>query len=430
MTPRKYVPFLLGALLLAALLLIPFSKDANPASIGKPDGKSNLQTVPGELIVDQLTNIHVNVSLTYIQFQQLQELNRNFMMKYPHIQVKLVNEPSKRDAYTQWSLQSQRGEAADIMLLDNGWVRPFAVKGFLKPADSIMTGDTLTDQMAGLLEPLKWNGYLWGVPKDLNPYFVVWSSALLEEVGLKEPPLDWLGYQAAALKMIELHPEASIVNWGAGDLYQQLVWLSAFRNNLSDGLQVLPVSENQMMQLGWFQERRANISRIDGDETAALTKAFETNKLLAAILTWNDYEKLPESVRGKLNVNREQIHYPWLNGRSYVLSSSSRMEDEAMLWIQEMSDINNQQLVYDRSGQLPARASLYAFNSSLLREQAHIPPEWWTKVLNAKKADQQLPIPDPHWPEKWQQREQIWRTYSETTLEISAYLDALNELDQ
>ncbi|MEV5025045.1 extracellular solute-binding protein [Paenibacillus sp. LPE1-1-1.1] len=428
MTPRKYVPFLLGTLLLAALLLIPFSRDTNPTSVRKPDGKSNVQPVPGELVIDQLANIHVNVSLPDSQFKELQELNRNFMMKYPHIQAKITNEPSKDGAYDLWSLQSQQGEAADIILLDNGWVRPFAVRGFLKPADSVMTGDSLSDQLTGLLDPLKWNGYLWGIPKDLNPYTIVWSSPLLAEAGLKEPPADWNAYQAAAFKIIELHPQASIVNWSVGDLQQQIVWLAAFQSEPSRMLNVLPVNAAQALQLAWFQELESKISRINGDERERLDEAFQKNQLLAAIIPWNEYEELKEATRNKLIVDRDQIIYPWLNGRSYVISSSSESEEEAMIWIQEMTDINNQQISYDRTGQLPARASLYAFNGSLQSKQTHIPPAWWKKVLDTKKTDAQLANPDPLWPEKWRQREHLWKTFSVNRFEIAAYLEALEAL--
>jgi ABC-type glycerol-3-phosphate transport system substrate-binding protein len=410
-TPRKYVPFMIGTLLLAALLLIPYSR--------------NLQPVPGELVIDQLTDILVNVSLPNSQFLQLQELNRNFMMKYPHIQVKLTNEPTTDDAYSQWVLQSQQGESADIMLLDNEWVRPFAVRGFLKPADSVMTGDTLSDQMTGLLDPLKWNGYLWGVPRDVNPYVVVWSGALLAEAGLKGPPTDWASYQAAATKIIELHPQASIVNWSAGDLLQQLVWLATFDEDQSNLLNMQPLNEKQTAQLEWFQNIEQHISRIENNAIDQFNASFQSDNLLAAIISWNDYESLNEGLRNKLIVDRDHIYSPWLNGHSYAISSSSDVEEEAMLWISEITDVNNQQMTYDRSGQLPARASLYSFNSSLQNDQVQIPPAWWKKVLIAKREENELPQLDPMWPEKWQYRERMWKLFSEGTFQITPYVDSL-----
>ncbi|WP_169083329.1 ABC transporter substrate-binding protein [Paenibacillus sp. PL91] len=425
MTPRKYVPFLIGTLLLAALLLIPYSRNTDQASVGKPDKKSNEQPAPGEFIVDQLTDIFVNVSLPNSQFLQLQDLNRNFMMKYPHIQVKLTNEPSKDKAYGLWVLQSQQGESADILLLDNGWVRPFAVRGFLKPADSVMTGDTLSDQMTGLLDPLKWNGYLWGVPRDVNPYVVVWSGTLLAEAGLKGLPTDWASYQAAAAKIIELHPQASIVNWSAGDLQQQLVWMAAFDAGQSNLLNMQPLNEKQTAQLEWFQKMEQHISRIDSHAIDQLNASFQTDNLLAAIIPWNDYESLNEQLRNELIVDRDHIYSPWLNGHSYAISSSSDAEEEAMLWIREITDVNNQQMTYDRSGQLPARASLYSFNSSLQKDQIQIPPAWWKKVLIVKREENELPQPDPMWPEKWQYRERMWEIFSEGTFQIKPYIDSL-----
>ncbi|OBZ16664.1 ABC transporter substrate-binding protein [Bacillus sp. FJAT-26390] len=425
MTPRKYVPFIIGALLLAALLLIPFSRDANPTSVGKPDGKSNIQPAPGELVIDQLTEIYVNVSLPNSQFLQLQDLNRNFMMKYPHIQVILTNDPSNGHAYDEWVVQSEQGEAADIMLLDNGWVRPFAVRGFLKPADSMMTGDTLSDQMPGLLEPLKWNGYLWGVPRDVNPYVVAWSGSLLTEAGLKAPPNDFGAYQAAAARIIELHPEASIVNWSAGDLMQQLIWLAAFDPNQSNLLNMQPLNEKQAAQLEWMQKMETYISRFENSAVDQLTVSFQGNNLLAAIIPWDDYENLSEGLRNKLVVDRENIYSPWLNGHSYAISANSEAEEEAMLWIKEITDVNNQQTTYDRSGQLPARASLYSFNSSLQTDQVQIPPAWWKKVLIAKREGNEMPLPDPMWPEKWQHREQMWKHFSEGTFQLTAYIESL-----
>ncbi len=429
-TPRKYVLVLFGALLLAALLLIPFSRNANPTSIGKPDGKSNVQPAPGALVVDQLSDISVSVSLPHMQYQQLQELNRNFMMKYPHIQVELSNEPNKERAYDLWALESQQREAADIMLLDNGWVRSFAVRGFLKPADSIMTGDTLTDQMTGLLDSLKWNGYLWGVPKDLNPYIIVWNSALLKEAGFKEPPSDFDSLQTAALKTLELHPQASILNLSAGDLHQQLIWLAAFQTKPSNLLKMLPLNEQQAQQLEWLQQMEANLSRIDVDAMSQLTEAFQSNGLLAAVIPWNQYESINEDLRMKLSIDHEQVYYPWLNGRSYTISSNSDNEEEAMLWIGEMTDLMNQQMTYDRLGYLPARSSLYSFNSSLQSEQIHIPPAWWKKVLNTKLSDENIPISDPLWPEKWLQREQLWKKHSEGAFQMAAYIDSLVVLEK
>ncbi|OMF36973.1 hypothetical protein BK133_07075 [Paenibacillus sp. FSL H8-0548] len=419
------MPLFVGMLLLAALLLIPFSRNTNTENISNPDGKLNVQPAIGKLVIDQPSDIYVNVSLPGSQFETLQKLNQQFMIKYPHIQVKLSNDSPKSKSYEMWETQSQQGEASDIMLLDNGWVKPFAVRGFLKPMDSIMTGDILSDQMAGLLDSLKWNGYLWGVPRDVNPYVVVWSGALLEEAGLKEAPSEWASFQQAAEKVIELHPQASIINWSAGDLEQQLVWLDTFHKGLAQVRKVMPLDEYQLSQLDWMHLMMPHISSIAVDAISQLNEAFQGNKLFAAIIPWTEFERLNENLQSKLVVDRDQIVYPWLNGHSFVISSNSNVEEEAMLWIQEMTDVSSQQLMYTETGALPTRASIYSYNSMLSGEQEKIPPPWWEKVLNSKRADTELPSPDPQWPRKWGYRENMWRLYSEDAFQIDAYAASL-----
>ncbi|MCF2939335.1 extracellular solute-binding protein [Paenibacillus alkaliterrae] len=426
MSPGKYVPLVIGALLLAAMLLVQFSRNADPASLGKPDGKSNVQPVEGEPEVDQLTEIHVNVSLPADQFHQLVQANQNFMMKYSYIQVLLTNEASASKAYELWTRQSQQGIAADVMLLDNGFVKPFAVHGFLQSADSLITGDSLSDHMPGLLDPLKWNGYLWGMPRDVNPYIVVWNGSLLKKAGLQDPPTDWSAYQAAAAKAIEIDPGTRILNWSIGDLKQQLGWLAAFQSEHSNLINMRHFNEIQMEQLRWLQTMENHISLIKTEAADELNEAFLENKLLAAVLPWNTYEKLSESVRKELIVDRDHIYYPWLNGRSYVISSNSKAEEEAMLWIGEMTDVHHQQLNYERFGQLPVSASLYTSNSSMDVEQDQIPPAWWRKLLEPNQPDDQLPLPDPLWAEKWQYREEQWQLYSKEGFELGAYIEALH----
>ncbi len=424
-SPRKYAPLIIGALLLAALLLIQFSRNANTASIGKTDGQSADQPASGELVIEQRSEIHVNVSLPPDQYRELSELNQNFMLKFPYIQVTLNNEPAVDKAYESWKLDSQRGEAADIMLLDNSWVRPFAVRGYLQSADNAMSGDTLTDQLAGLLDPLKWNGYLWGVPKDVNPYLVVWNGALLSQAGLKAPPGDWPSYQEAAAKLIEINAETRILNWSAGDLRQQLVWLANFQTDPAGLINLFKFNEAQINQLKWIQSMGSHVSRINAESSAELNEAFLANKLLAAVLPWETFEKFSKGVQDMLMIDRNHIPFPWLNGHSYVMSSSTLAEEEAILWIQEMTGIQNQQKNYDRFAKLPASASLYALNGSIQTEQSHTPPAWWETVLNTNQPADHIPFPDPLWPEKWQFRESAWRNFSQDGFQIDAFVQAL-----
>ncbi|MCA0753809.1 extracellular solute-binding protein [Paenibacillus sp. N4] len=429
MSPRKYVPLLVGVLLLAALLLVPLSRSSSPSNQGNPVAGSVVQPSSSETHPDRLAEIHVNVSLPEDQFRLLQQANQRFMMKYPHIQVKLTNEEELRSAYGLWKRQSQQGAAADVMLLDNGFVKPFAVQGYLKAVDRLVTGDATADQMAGLLEPLKWNGYLWGKPKDVSPYLVVWSRALLEKAGLQEPPGDWTAYQQAAAALIGIDSEINILNWSGGDYIQQLGWIARFQPEQSNLINLDPPNDSQSEQLLWLQSMEAHISRLDTASVPEWKKAFREGKLLAAILPWHVYRELGTAVQKGLIVDKEHLNFSWLNGRSFVISSGSAAEEEAMLWIGEMTDIHHQRTTYERFGRLPVSASLYASGVGSISDQSEAPPAWLKKVLEEKQPDDQLPHADPDWPDKWLQLEGQWRQFSEDGLHLDAFVESLRNRD-
>lgn len=426
MSPRKYVPLVIGALLLAALLLTQFSQNSDPASIGKPDGKSPDPPVPYKLKIEKHIDINVNVSLTNEQFRKLNELHRDFINKYPYIQVNIRNVASSDEAYALWVEQSQQGRGVDVMLLDNGWVKPFAVRGFLKPTESMMTGDVLTDQMSALLDPLKWNGYIWGVPESVNPYIAIWNHNLLVEAGFKNPPNDWASFQAVTEKVMALNADTSIINLSPGDLQQQLVWHSLFQLGRSNIVNLQSLNKEQMERLQWLETIEPRISRIKTEAVTDFNEAMSANKLLLAFLPWNVYEKMLSTVRDQVIVDQKEIYFPWLNGRSYVISSSSDVVEEATLWIREMTNTDNQQKAYDELGQLPARASLYKSSHFEQKDESRIPPRWWLDILNEKQTDEQSAIMDPIWPERWKLWKQQWLLYSQKTIEMDTFLKSLN----
>lgn len=428
-SPRKYMPLLVGVLMLAVLLLIPLSRSSSPSNRGNPDSGSAEQPSASETHTDRLAEIHVNVSLPEDQYSVLLQANQRFMMKYPYIHVKLTNEEELRTAYGLWKRQSQQGIAADVMLLDNGFVKPFAVRGYLKAVDRLVTGDSTADQMAGLLEPLKWNGYLWGKPKDVSPYIVVWSRELLEKAGLQEPPADWAAYQQTAAALIGIDRGIHILNWSGGDYIQQIGWLARFQPELSNLINLNPPSDSQSEQLLWLQSMEGHISRLDTASAPEWTKAFREGKLLAAILPWDVYMELGSAVQKGLIVDKEQVNFSWLNGRSFVISSGTAAEEEAMLWIGEMTDIHHQRSTYERFGRLPVSASLYASGVGSMSEQSEAPPAWLKKVLEAKQPDDQLPLADPDWPDKWLQLEREWRQFSSDGLRLDAFVETLRNLD-
>lgn len=384
-----------------------------------------IQPAIGELMTEQATNIFVNVSLPEEQFIQLKEQNQQFMDRHSNINVFLTNEEPKDDAYLMWTEQIEQGYSADIMLIDNGWIKPFAVRGYLKPVDNIMIGDALSDQLARLLDPLKWNGYLWGVPRDVNPYAVMWNTDLLNEAGLDEPPADWASFQEISEALTGQDVNRKIVNFSSGDLQQLIVWEERFQAKNPGIINLRSLSQEQVERLAWLQTMSEYTSNIQLEQLYIINEMVAENRLLAFIAPWDSLEKLTSGVRSKLAVDRKSVIYPWLNGRSYVVSSRSKADKEALLWVQEITETTNQPHSYDWHKLLPTKASIYDSYSSDFQAPAFVTSEWWLKALNTKLPEEQLVQPDPQWPARWLQWERYWRQYTADGLHLDAFLQAV-----
>lgn len=430
MSPRKVAPLLIGALLLTALLLLYFSQSMNWNQAEQSEGIEPVEPVDGMLTAPLETELYVTVTMPAADFKRLEEQSEQFMLQYRHIRVKLTNEKLSGERYAAIAQQSVQGVAPDIMLLDNSWVVPLAVKGYLKPIDSLMTGDVLSDQLPGLLEPLKWNGYLWGAPKSINPYIIAWNKPLLTEIGLSEPPQDWQDFQALAEQIASSAPqpegERYLVNLSPGDLTQLLLWLTRYDTDHSL-LSLNPLTELERERLLWLQSREVSVSAVPIDRVQQLNLLMSSNRLLMLIFPWESYHKLSDSVRDNLVIEQDMIDYPWMNGSSFVISSASKSENEAILWIQEMTSASIGLQEMENAGRLPVRASLYSEQVRLLTQSNVLPPRWWLEVLSETPQEDKSYKPGPSWPLIWNNWQTAWSAPGEEPERFLAFMQSIQQ---
>nr|WP_232242614.1 extracellular solute-binding protein [Paenibacillus sp. GSMTC-2017] len=345
------------------------------------------------------------------------------MNRYPQIKIHLTNDVKKVGNYATISELSAQGSGSDIMLLNNSMVIPLAVKGYLKPVDSLMSGDVFSDQLASLLEPIKWNGYLWGTPDDINPYVIAWNKDMLAEEGLTEAPDNWNSLQELAEKLALSEPDVKrhLVNFSPGDLPQLLMWATRFNGERSTLINLLELSPNQAEQLTWLQSRQGAVVSIPLEKKIQLSELIVNHQLLTLILPWEELISLKEDAQKKLIVDNEALYYPWLDGSSYVISSSSKYEDEAMLWIQEMTDTQGALKDFVLSNQLPVRASLY--DNQIMGEKA--PPSWWLDSMNAKLPEGELLLADPNWLDRWTEWELAWEMATKEEVKLDVFVEKM-----
>jgi ABC-type glycerol-3-phosphate transport system substrate-binding protein len=401
---RKYLPIAVGALALVALLLLFLTRGLDFSWNAGQLLKHEEPVVPasGQRYPVRDVELNVNVSLPKESYIQLLEYNESFMAKYPYITVHIHNEGEAEGLYGKWLEQSRSGLASDVMLMDNGWVLPFAVKGYLKPAESLMSVDALSDQLAGLTEPLRWNGYLWGVPKEANPDLLLWNKRLLDKSGLKEPPRDEASLQEAASALTS--PDGSYLSLAEankGELRQLLLWCMAFYGKGEALLNLEGMTERQREGLEWLDASRLTLAEAGKGSQEMLQELIEKDLALAFMMTWEQYAKLPEASREKLLPDKRVLPYAWLGGSSFTVSSRSKAAVEAMLWIEEVTGTDAGRLAYEYSAKLPVRASLYAEIGGVL-PRTLLPPVWWYEAASAKLPEQSMPRTDADWPLRWQ----------------------------
>ncbi|GFR37443.1 hypothetical protein PRECH8_07390 [Insulibacter thermoxylanivorax] len=140
-----------------------------------------------ELSAEDIVELHVDVSMSDEAFQVLEALNKSFMERHADIQVIMKNHPSDT-LYEHLKRAFRLGDAADIMLLDNEKVLQYAVLARLQPMDDYYTSESEAEYIPTLTEQLRWNGYTWGIPYQVQPYIVAYNKSVWFELTGEDRP--------------------------------------------------------------------------------------------------------------------------------------------------------------------------------------------------------------------------------------------------
>lgn len=405
MSRRKYVMLVLSVFTICTALLVPmFGKPGSPVT----PANDGLPRASKPEIVDGSDNAHktlsIAVSMEEEEYAYWKKQNELFERSHPEISISMTNIQGK-DADLARKQASEAGEPFDLMLLDNDRVREFAVQGLLLPADEIITGDTAADQLEALTSVVKWNGSLWGVPLDSDPLLVVWQKELLKAGGLGAPPLNLQALNHVLEQLASTRPESVIspFNLNTADATEMMAWLGMFRENgqPAGNLSAFNVSEKQ--QLRYTADREETMYRLDPEQQKVqLMAAFESGKLLSAVMPWSVYQSLSNDQRSLLLVSTQNGPLVRTNGRSYVLMAETEKLAEAREYINEMTITSEQLDRYQQMKRLPSRISAMTkeYEYSLVADR---PPHFLVNLLG-----QSAPAtPDPAWRERWERWVQL-----------------------
>jgi ABC-type glycerol-3-phosphate transport system substrate-binding protein len=392
--------------------------------VNLPNGSSSPSSKDGETVAlppsgqtgDDPQHIIVSVSIGDNEFDDTLEASSRFMEVNPNITIELHNiNPDL--AYDSLKSDAQLGTGPDIALMDNSWVKEFAVLGYLKPLDSLiatMPGEWLS----GLLEPLNWNNYWWGMPKDADPQVVVWSRSLLDQLSGGTVPAEWSSFVDLAAAAGAAKPDVPLARFDPTDARELLIWLDSFPSK--ERTELLQPFESELKERLTFlakgQGTTFNVSRSSGKDNAEKLAAGE---LLSGVMHWSQLQALTLEQRSKLAVG-----YPngWFGGRSFVVFSHSRVKDEALaLWLHQVAGGDEQQASYDRFRLLPSLKTLYATREQSIFDDGmnQLADFVWLKQLDTSSS-QTL---DPQWPIRLANWVRIWNELSHS----DGWLDELAE---
>lgn len=319
---RKYAMLFLGflATLTMLMMLLPGSEqDRKP--IDQP------VELPGLDLAEhtEYALVQAAFSLPEEEFAWLEQASAAYMEEHHNVIIELHNNDPALIG-TGWN--DSMGGSADVYLLETPLVSQYAVRGYLKPSDAVFEADSLSDQFVALLEPLKWNGYVWGVPMSFDPYVAAWSRPLLERADLESPPGDWAGFTALieALVGTAEHESAWLqveAPYGVG----LLAWLEAWAEEGSGYLSLAAMEGEQAERLNYA----ASLLEEPGTGTTEAVHALIEGDMMSALVPWSAIAGLPPAERQAIAISD---HAAWLGGKSWVIAATTNEEEAARRWIQ------------------------------------------------------------------------------------------------
>jgi ABC-type glycerol-3-phosphate transport system substrate-binding protein len=308
------------------------------------------------------------------EFALLEQIVEQFRTSRPSIDVRLENLP-ERDAYARLKRAAQLGEAPDIMLLDNDRVSEFAALGYLQPVDSLLTTDLQAQQMEQAFARVKWNGYLWGVPKDIDLYVIAYNAARLGEWGAAPPASS---EDLIALQRTLHNPDEGKfgIYFDPGDPYA----FAAVVRSLGGGRTMskaypLKLSDANVLKAAEsFLYAPTDSARAEQGQLAQSFPQAGTSwrpwdllaqgKLAGYVTSFSDWRQHTSRTltMAALPLPKGENVWDgtWLSGTSFVISARTAYGREAFDLIRELVSPDAALKLWKEAGVLPAQRSVYA----------------------------------------------------------------------
>jgi multiple sugar transport system substrate-binding protein len=297
------------------------------------------------------------------------EVIQAFNQKYPNIEIKKFHEPFA--SYFDKIQTMFAGDAApDVLFLNN--VPSYAAKGVLESVDTLaqQTGYDVQDFVDAELQLFRYQGKLYGFPRDNDTKVLYYNKDAFDEVGLAYPDdkWNWNSLRDAANKLTKRQGDR-ILRYGAAieaTEWPVFVWQNGAEvyDDVLKPTRCLLDQPDQAAAVSFLADLM-NADKVSPNATA-LTQAGGVTNLFGSGLAAMAISNAPRllsfaSASFKWDVAvlpQQKRAADYVGGAGYVMSSSSKQKEAAWTFMQFLNGPDAQKIFSQGGGVVPARISV------------------------------------------------------------------------
>jgi multiple sugar transport system substrate-binding protein len=309
-----------------------------------------------------------------------------FMKEHPDIKVETWNEPWD-NYFTKIQALWASGDPKAVPDIAFLWPTPkYAAEGVLENLDPFIqkSGYNLADYWPGLLESAKYQGSVYGFPRDIEVNVLYYNKDVFDKAGLKYPDENWTwdDLLAAAEKLTIKDASGKVTQYALGmensGKYDKWVnqnggaILDDYRNPskcmLTDPKSVEGVKFFADMIAKGYAMRDADLNQAGGD-----AGAFQSG--LAAMIIQNT-SRVSGFNKAGLNYDVSVVpipkggkRYNAAGGAAWVMSAKSDNKDEAWTFLQWLQTDGGGETLYTQRGEIFPALQSTANSPAFMTEQ-------------------------------------------------------------
>jgi ABC-type glycerol-3-phosphate transport system substrate-binding protein len=353
---RKKYWFLFAILLLSLSSLSPSFDFTHHTRREPPGDEPKPPQQRPEVPETDLGPIKVGVQLNPDELRQLKALNERFMEE-TGAEIEITPLETSETQKESFLLEMSLGEGPDIVLTDSHLIKALAMSGCLLPVDASQGTMPGEDILNGLLPPLQWNGYQWGMPFDIDPYIMTWQTK-----GKGGEPFKVPESRQAWQEYLERHKVSPVLSFDWNDPYAFGAAVHLLEGDPSKPDQ--EVLDMLIRNHGRVTESAQGLTEADvNGQESTMSGKVEAAVYIEPYSSFSDQEA--DGVSLALAMGKEQLDTPVVRTRSFAVAAHTESSSLAMKWITYMTGKAMQREWSRAAGTLPVISELYVMGTNL-----------------------------------------------------------------